>query len=1164
MGKHLHRALTAAGAILGAVILLMAGVQIFLNSRAADRLIAKITGGIIDADLEYSSLQVSPWKRFPKVSLSIDSLSITYPHERFSRFDSLGIVNPLPAAGRGEEKDTLASFDRLSVSVNVWRLLSGAVRVNDAFLDNLAVFAHSYDSTACNWDVFNLSDDPDDKDTTSSIPAISVGRLEITGRPRIVYTDQSSDIYAFVGFKDLALGGDVKFSDKGLRMRAVDLDLDSLIAFGRLPVDTVAVAVDSLHVTQKRRSNFDIDLSTRSLYMSDAFGRMEIPLDVHGGVGYRHKDDSENIRLDSLKIDVIRIPILADGRLRFAGDTIGVKMSLDVNGCRIGDVLDNYLSRFTDAFDGLRTDATLSIAAKADGYVAEGILPKVDATVSIPRSAISYSPLGLKGTLDLDASGSMTEKCRVDVDVKDVGLNCPGLDARFSANVRDLLGADPRFEVEGGVEADATTICEYLPEDLGVRAEGDLSAFVSGYVYKSDLDTFKFAKSDLKGRVASSHLDAELSGSGITAVLDGTLINLSTSNEAAVINTTTDSLRFKMGDDISARVRNMQNKALVDKVEDGGRMTPRLAAMTKDGFISLRSGATRLAVKEASASAGIQMRVAQKRRDRREFLDSLQRENPGVPRDSLFDHARARNKDMQLPEYLTEKDFRSSDIKIDVGETIKSYFNEWKPTGHVSVAKGFVSTPKFPLRTRLDSIDLTITESDARINSLKVAAGTSDVGVKATFKGVDKLIRGRGTMNLDMGVKSGYLNANELIAAFNAGKNASVDEFKGDNDLDESFVTDTLADATIDGDSMPLVVLPANLNARIDVDADSIDFAKLTITPLQTEVALQGRCLQITDTRINTNAGALELDAFYSTQSKKNISAGANIKLEKMSAERIIEMLPTVDSLMPLLRSFKGDLGCDISVITQLDTNMNLLIPTMDGVVRISGENLRIEDAGDLRRVTRLLLFKNKNIGDIDNMTVDCVIHDNKVEIYPFLLSVDRYNLALGGTQGISDQAFDYHVAVLKSPLLFRFGINLFGNFDKWKFRLCRAKFNEKSPAVTSDIEDMHINLAQGVRNIFRKGVDKALAENAASREKIRKQTEGGGTQAQDESDELSMEEMNQFDLAAFEYEMELESQDITAEIDALLEENANNIGTLQQEYLSANPVVKSASKKRK
>jgi outer membrane murein-binding lipoprotein Lpp len=75
---------------------------------------------------------------------------------------------------------------------------------------------------------------------------------------------------------------------------------------------------------------------------------------------------------------------------------------------------------------------------------------------------------------------------------------------------------------------------------------------------------------------------------------------------------------------------------------------------------------------------------------------------------------------------------------------------------------------------------------------------------------------------------------------------------------------------------------------------------------------------------------------------------------------------------------------------------------------------------------------------------------------------------------------------VLRSPIPFRFGINLTGNFDDWKIRLSKAKYkNENVPVFTKQLDTMQVNLVNSIHNIFQRGVEAALAQNTAAKNDV-------------------------------------------------------------------------------
>jgi len=163
-----------------------------------------------------------------------------------------------------------------------------------------------------------------------------------------------------------------------------------------------------------------------------------------------------------------------------------------------------------------------------------------------------------------------------------------------------------------------------------------------------------------------------------------------------------------------------------------------------------------------------------------------------------------------------------------------------------------------------------------------------------------------------------------------------------------------------------------------------------------------------------------------------------------------------------------------------VDTAMNVILPTVDGIMKISGKDLSLSgDSKEFKKIAKYLLFRNKKEARIDKMSVTGMIRDNTLEVFPFVLDVDRYLLAASGIQHL-DSSFDYHISVIRSPLLLKFGINAWGpDFSHVKIGLGKARYKSANvPVFTKQLETVQYSLLSSIHNIFDIGVEKAIAEN--------------------------------------------------------------------------------------
>ena len=140
----------------------------------------------------------------------------------------------------------------------------------------------------------------------------------------------------------------------------------------------------------------------------------------------------------------------------------------------------------------------------------------------------------------------------------------------------------------------------------------------------------------------------------------------------------------------------------------------------------------------------------------------------------------------------------------------------------------------------------------------------------------------------------------------------------------------------------------------------------------------------------------------------------------------------------------------------------------------ISGDSLVLMDGETFAEISKMLMFKNKKRNVFDHIETNITIEDGNVTIYPFLLEIDRYRAAVGGTQGL-DMNFDYHISILKSPVPFKMGINITGNLDDMKIRLGKAKYKDAvSPVEIRKVDSTRINMGRNIIEEFRKLVERA------------------------------------------------------------------------------------------
>ncbi len=1125
MKKGLRIALIS---VFGFLVLLFAALQIALNTRLVTGAVDKFAEENIDGALRYSRLRVSLLGAFPELRLTVDSLSLTYPSERYASFYGRSFLSGRFAdRGRGESADTLLRLDRLSVSVNPWKLLSGRISAGEIRLAGLAAFVHRFDAGTSNLDILKFispSDSTSSESGPASTPLVSVGDLTLEGRTSLVYTDAPASLRAAVDIDRFSSGAEFRMTDGDLHLRGVRVHLDSLSIYGIASADTLDLGVGRFDVREGSPDFYAVDLSAFAQAGTASFGRVEIPAELKGGLLFGKSSERLSIGADGLTAQLAYFPLSLDGTAEIYRDSIVVDATAGLVSCPLETILRKYADLVVPAAADFSTGALLTADISADGVYSQGSMPAVSACLRIPESSTMYLPdsISLKHAIDIDAV--MSPAGRLEADIHELNLSVPGLVVAFGGKAEDVLGKDPLYRVSADARADVERLLSILPfrDSLDIEhAEGDIHLTLDARARQSELRDFKFAKADIKGGLNSRHLHLKMPSDSIEACVYNAGVRLDSRLSGLDLNADFDSVFFYKGAGLTARVRKIFNEAHISKVEQDGKVLPRIEVSTAGERVFFKSGSSRYAASGANVSAAVQKLAArQEHRHRR----------PGHRHGGEFDFA---------------------DIDISLDSSIVKYLKNWSASGHIKADSGFFASPMLPLRTRLTALHADFDDEKIDIDTIGVKCGTSDVNLSGTMYGVKHSLIHKSMIRTRLDLDSRRLNVNEFLAAVLVGRENAA-KVATEAEDDESFVTDTLADARVDLHKFPIFVVPANLDVNVGLAADRVDFSDPRIGPVYSGIKIKDRTMQLTGTYITTELGKIYLDAFYSTRSKHDISAGVNLNLSQMSAGEIIRLLPAVDSLMPVLKAFDGKLSCDISATAQIDTNRNVIIPTLDGLVRLSGKDLKVSNTGQFGKVANLLLFKKRETLDIDNMNVDALIHDSRIEVFPFVLGADKYRFALRGTQGF-DRSMFYHLSVLKAPFPILFGINIYGTAGHTKVSLGKPKYHDGTvPVFTRQLDTVQINLAKSIRDIFDRGVESVMRHNesAVGTLDLHSLVVDPLQASQEGLDDATMQKYAEMaDEFAVQQELQEQQDELDAEVSAALNSSSEDMTRMMKEY---------------
>ena len=225
------------------------------------------------------------------------------------------------------------------------------------------------------------------------------------------------------------------------------------------------------------------------------------------------------------------------------------------------------------------------------------------------------------------------------------------------------------------------------------------------------------------------------------------------------------------------------------------------------------------------------------------------------------------------------------------------------------------------------------------------------------------------------------------------------------------------------------------------------------------------------------DAAKLQQQAMYKTPRKDHIYAGFDYHMVDVDVHKLIEMIPQVDTLLPMLKTFEGKIQFHIAAETFVNSQYQLKPSTLRGACALEGKDLVVLDNETFNTISKLLLFKKKTENKVDSISAQITLYKDLVTVYPFCVTMDKYMVAMGGSHYL-DMSFDYHVCALKPVYL---GVDVKGNFDDMSIKLAKAKYaKDFRPHFHRDVDENAAQIRQLISNSLKKNVKiKSDTDNA-------------------------------------------------------------------------------------
>ena len=663
------------------------------------------------------------------------------------------------------------------------------------------------------------------------------------------------------------------------------------------------------------------------------------------------------------------------------------------------------------------------------GWYGKGQMPVATLNVKIKEAAAKYAklPYGVdKFEADFYSYIDLMKKTPSYADLKIFHFQGAHTDVLAEAEIQDLLG-DPDIKFKTKSVIDLTALAQTFPLQEGVEIKGKVNADLNLHCRLSSLKRQDFGRVRLAGNLSMS--------------------DLSLRDKLKDFEFTSDASLDFMGDESLVANAEIKQVALRSPklTSDIERLKATLKSSNPQDTTRVVSLECKLELNRLKGKLNDSLSVFTRKMNATVSIDPS-KQNPVMPQIKLA---------METDTLFCR--MGQTRIGMDKGgfglRAEKVNDSLWLPKGIIGFRHLVLRVPEFALPIHMEKTSVTVGDRKITLRNALMKVGHSDITATGVIHDLYGVMKKKKTLKATLELYSHKLDCNQLVNSLN-------------------FPEDTLqveADTISNSAPMELFVIPHNVDAELRTKLEKVTYGKMTFENVCGDVDVRNQAVHLKKLTMRGLDADMQATVVYRARQKSRGYAGFDFRLKGINVGKLVDFAPALDTIVPMLRSFKGIVNFEAAAEAVLDSNLNIKIPTLRSAMHIKGDSLVLMDGETFAEISKMLLFKNKKRNVFDSIAVNLIVENGNVTVYPFLVQIDRYKAAVGGTQGL-DMNFNYHISILKSPIPFKLGLNISGNLDKMKFRLGKAKYKDDvTPVAIHRVDSTRINMGRNIVDDFEK-----------------------------------------------------------------------------------------------
>lgn len=390
----------------------------------------------------------------------------------------------------------------------------------------------------------------------------------------------------------------------------------------------------------------------------------------------------------------------------------------------------------------------------------------------------------------------------------------------------------------------------------------------------------------------------------------------------------------------------------------------------------------------------------------------------------------------------------------------------WNPRLDFDVQNALAITNLIPYDVKVPEIKFNYSNRAFVIDTSRIELGNSDFNLAGMVKNIPSFLEHKGLLEGELRFTSGHSDINQLLDLVNGFGNDEEELAAADLSQD----TLSVGRLQLKQEANPFIV-PKGVDLTLLTRIDTAHAFGETLRNVGGKVYVKDGVMMVEEMGFLCEAAQMKLTGIYRTPRRNHLFAGLDFHLTNVHIAELINMIPQVDSILPMLRSFRGRAEVHLAAETYLNAYYQLKPSTTRGALSISANDLTLLDGETFSTIAKLLTFKKSSENKIDSISADISLYKQQVTVYPFLIHYDRWKVAAGGNHNLAGY-FDYHIDLLKPA---KIGVDVLSREKKdggtgFNIKLSKCLYaDDFTPVKTGVVETNAMSIRKLISTSLRK-----------------------------------------------------------------------------------------------